>query len=451
MTKSPDKLFPIPLGINWHEGMLISQQHFQQTDLRTFHLLTHQVRLLSSHHYGVCHLRIDKVALPDGVYKVNEIEAVLPDGLILNYVRGTDDNIKSIEINIKENMGDGETECTIYLVIAVSSPGSSPLLGSPPRFYSIEGEYIEDDNISNNKIKIPRLVPNVFLHIGKILPEFCTGFPLGKIIKIDGVYQIKNWTPSCFFIEKHFPLWEKSAKLAIDIREKATFLSEKLRNEITSGISTDTRRFLEQLLEILPSFEALVYSNHIRTYELYQELARVLGAVTVFQPLDIVPIMKPYDHDDIDGCIYPLINLIDHYLLIIERGFSINTFNLKERFFYRFLPKNENFINNKIYIGIKGKKRNSSAALEAWVNEAIIVSDFAINSSRVKRVKGAPRAIADERIVSQILPGAGIMLFEINFDPDFIGLDQNMHIFNPGDNIENRPIEILMYTPKKAE
>ncbi|MDR0630540.1 MAG: type VI secretion system baseplate subunit TssK, partial [Holosporales bacterium] len=79
------KHFPIPLNINWHEGMLLSQHHFQQNDLRNFHVLTSQIRLLSANHFGVRHLRTDKVALSDGLYRINELELVFPDGLIFSF------------------------------------------------------------------------------------------------------------------------------------------------------------------------------------------------------------------------------------------------------------------------------------------------------------------------------------------------------------------------------
>ena len=102
-------------------------------------------------------------------------------------------------------MKDGENECIIFLAIAESSDEISPILGNPARYYSLEGDYVSDDNIKENTVRIPRLFPNGFLYIGETIPEFCIGFPLCKIIRIDGVFHVKNWTPPCFFIERHFP------------------------------------------------------------------------------------------------------------------------------------------------------------------------------------------------------------------------------------------------------
>lgn len=451
MSKNTKKIFPIPLGINWHEGMLLSQHHFQQNDLRHFHILTHQIRLLSSNHFGVCHLRIDNVALPDGIYRINEIEAVFPDGLIYSFFPSSELKLKHLEINVAEHMKNGETEKTINLVIAESAENSSPLLGNPARFYTIDGALVKDDNVFENEVKIPRLFPNAFLHIGETLPELCIGFPLCKIICIDGVFHVKNWTPPCFFIERHFPLWKRCSMLALSVREKAVFLSEKLKTGSSSGASSvDTEFLLRQILTILPGLEAIVFSDHIRPYELYSELAEVLGAVSSILPYDIIPVMQPYDHNNIDATINPIISLIEHYLSAIERGYSVSLFNKKERFFYKYITEEElkNCVEDTIYIGIRGSSMYSFSDIENWINDAIIVSDFAIENVREKRVKGAKRSVMKDYIISKIMPSSGVMMFEISIDKSFIKSEQNLHIFNPGDSSDKRPVEIMMFVQR---
>lgn len=427
--------------------MLLSQHHFQQNDLRNFHVLAHQIRLLSSNHYGVCHLRTDNVALTDGIYRIEEIEAVFPDGLILSFFPNKVQNLKPLEISLKNQNID--EDITIYLVIAESIEGISPITGNPARFYSIEGDEVQDENISENSIKIPRLFPNAFLHIGNSVPEFCIGFPLQKIVSVDGVFKIKNWTPPCFFIERHFPLWKQCANLAISIREKATYLAEKTKNATNESIANDSWNILGKLVQILPGIEALVYSNEIRPYELYQELAEVLGSVSTIIPTDIIPIMQPYDHSNIDSCLYPIIKLIEHYLNSVERGFSLIYFKKKEKFFYHYLSLNEmaSVVDQKLYVGLKRTKTHDTGEIESWMKNAVIVSDFSVENVRLKRTKGADRRILPPEVVSKILPGNGVTLFEIDINSSFIKPEQNIHIFNPG-NIGAQPEEIILYLPR---
>ena len=450
MTKQLDKIFPIPLNINWHEGMLLSQHHFQQNDLRNFQVLASQIKLLSSNHFGVRRLRTDKVALSDGIYRIEELEAVFPDGLMFSFFPGRYKGLKPLELDISKHMKDDESEVNLYLVIAESSDVISPILGNPSRYYSIEGDPVSDDNIKENEVRIPRLFPNGFLHIGNSIPEFCIGFALCKIIRTDGVFHVKNWTPACFFIEKHFPLWQRCANLAASIREKAIFLSDKLRNSVSGTLSYDTQSILAQIVTVMPGLEALVYSNEIRPYALYQELAEVLGAVSVLIPTDIIPVMQPYNQNDIDGCLYPIISLIEHYIATIERGFAIVPFNKKERFFYHYINLDdiEKCKSGKLYVGLRGDKSANLSDIENWMKDAVIVSDFAVETVRTKRVTGAKRDILRQEIVSNILPGVGVMLFEIDIDPSFIKGEQNFHIFNPGNNLRIQPTEIILYLPR---
>ena len=454
MANGSKKVVPIPYNINWHEGMLLSQHHFQQNDLRNFRVLASQLKLLSSNHFGVRHLRTDPVALSEGLYRIREIEAVFPDGMIFSYFPPQNSStvkmsLKPLEINLNAVMESGQNECTIYLVIAESSDDVSPILGSPARYYSVDGDLVSDDNIKENEIRIPRLFPNAFLYVGDHIPELCIGFPLCKIIRLDGVFQIKNWTPPCFFIERHFPLWERCERLAISIREKAVYLSEKMKYSASEASVFDCKRILEQIITVMPGFEALVYSNEVRPYELYKELSRVLGAVSVLIPTDIIPVMQPYNHTDIDSCLYSVINLIEHYLSSIERGFTVSSFKKKERFFYRYMSVDdiESYSSGKIYVGIRADNASVSD-VEIWMNEAIIVSDFALEKVRNKRIKGCKRDILSQDMGSKILPGIGVVLFEIEIDRNFMQAEENLHIFNPGNKTTVHPSEITLYMPR---
>ena len=441
-------LFNIPLQIDWHEGMLLSQHHFQQNDLRFESLVTHQVRLLSQYHYGVFHLRLDNTVLTDGVYRIVEIEAVLPDGLIFSYDANNELKLAPIEINIAEHMAEDDVDATVYLCINESDIQKSPMSGQHPRFYAVDGEQVSDYNHEDNKIKIPRLFPNVFLSINKT-PELCSSFPLARIQRVSGVYSIKNWTPPCFFIRKHFPLWERCRKLTNTIREKAVFLAEKIKRQ---NLFIGSEQMLKQLLFVLPGLEALVYSDFIRPYDLYKELAKVLGAVSVLRVGEVPPSMHAYNHSDIDGTVYPIVTLIEHYLSTIERGFSIITMQKKERFFYYFLSSTDisRCKENVIYAGVRCNNENYKY-IENWMDSAVIVSDFAIEKVRERRTNGAKRCIADSSAQAKILPGMNVMLFEIYLDEKCIKGEQNFHIFNPGDNEMIRPVEITLYIPSEKE
>ena len=51
----------IPLAIQWHDGMLLSPQHFQEADRRSERLLAYHAGHAAQYHWGVVHLELDLV------------------------------------------------------------------------------------------------------------------------------------------------------------------------------------------------------------------------------------------------------------------------------------------------------------------------------------------------------------------------------------------------------
>ena len=64
----------LPGAIQWHEGMLLSPQHFQQLSLRQEELLAYHLRMFAPFHWGVTHLKHDAVMLVSGAYRITELE-----------------------------------------------------------------------------------------------------------------------------------------------------------------------------------------------------------------------------------------------------------------------------------------------------------------------------------------------------------------------------------------
>ena len=436
----------IPLKINWHEGMLLSQHQFQQNDLRYSQLLATTSLLISKYNYGIIHMQHDTSVLSDGLFRLEQLEAVLPDGLYIAFDPKKHKELKPLEIDISAIDQYLSNDLTIYLAITSLSDTESSNFGKRPRYYPINEESVKDENLEDNQISIPRLFPNAFLHIGNTLPEFSTGFPLCKINKVDNVYVLKEWTPPCFYITSY--IYQKCLKLAQNIREKSHNLCEKLKNSLNENTASDTEHLLNKIKPVLPGFEAFIYSKNVHPYDLYLRLSQILGELSILMPIELLPIMHPYDHNNIDDSIIRIIDCIEKYLLVLECGYLVLQFSKKEKFFYKYITQdNFNYLkNNKLYVGIKGTNNASQAELDFWMKDAIIVSDFAIDVVRSKRVQGAQRRLLSHEIVVQILPSIGSLLYEIDVDNRFIKPEQNLHIFNPGSSIQ--PTEINLYLPR---
>ena len=102
----------IPPAINWHEGMLLAPQHFQQTDQRHESLTTYHVSTVSPFHWGIMDLKIDRPRLVDGNLKIMSLEAVMPDGLAVSFGESDSDKV-SVPVCMKSGLigyFDGRTK-----------------------------------------------------------------------------------------------------------------------------------------------------------------------------------------------------------------------------------------------------------------------------------------------------------------------------------------------------
>ncbi len=433
--------------IHWHEGMMLTPQHFQQYEFRQYQLLSHQLNLLSSHHWGAHVLNVDQILLTDGIIRILELEAVMPDGLIVNY---TSDMVHAppLELDIRSiKPTTSREEITIFLSMPERSRERSSVMGDFPRFYSIEGDPVKDDNAPDNVVTIPRLFPRLILSTGDKAPNLCIGFPILKLV-YDEAYVRTHFVPPCFFVTHDMHLWKQCAEITHRIREKAIHLSEKWQNQMGSPMMHETEMLLRPLVTTLPSLETLVNTTAINPYVLFQKMCDVAGHLAALRLSQLPPVLHAYNHNDINNSFAPLIDLLHQYLNSIEQAYAIFAFQQRERLFYMRLHKQH--IHKTLLVGIRTPKGMTETNMEEWMMDAIICCDFAIETARTRRITGARRARIQGEALSELMPGRGMVLFEIMIDPDFIDIDQNLNIFNPSDTLERRPTEIIFYT-KKSE
>src|SRR5215475_9298751 len=75
----------IPERIQWSEGMLLGPHHFQQTARRNEALLDYYFSRAVPYFWGVTRLQIDPMRLAAGFVTILALEAVMPDGTLINH------------------------------------------------------------------------------------------------------------------------------------------------------------------------------------------------------------------------------------------------------------------------------------------------------------------------------------------------------------------------------
>ncbi|MHA1558328.1 MAG: type VI secretion system baseplate subunit TssK [Alphaproteobacteria bacterium] len=437
----------IPPLIQWHEGMMLSPHHFQQNDIHFHRVIAHQLKLFSGYFWGIQHLKIDPVVLSDGLVRILELEALMPDGLIVSYSAEKDQERPPLEIDLKAFKPETpEEEIVVQLALPNYPSKGSPLIGKLPRYYSVEGQEINDVNVGDHPIHIPRLIPRLFLHVGKETPNQSISFPILKIIFVNEAFIKTKYTRPCFFLEKNTVLWEDCAKFIKRVREKALYLSSKLHDQGTVELFRETVDLLKPLMMSLPCFETLIHGDTIHPYYIYLRLCEIVGHLSCLHLTQVPPVLPIYNHNNINECFYPVLDLLNGYLDVIDISFTTIAFKQKERLFYTLLK--ESPLQKIIYVGLRIPRGRTEKHMEEWMKEAIIVSDNAIDSVREKRITGAHRSLIHQGKVFEFISSRDILVFEIKFDPKYIQINQNLHIFNPSDKQEERPKEIFLYISK---
>lgn len=123
MVKVKQKLIP---EIQWHDGMLLMPQHFQRQSRRLEQQLSYHLGYLNPYHYGLVQLQLDDPALPSGLLRVLELEAVMPDHMLVQYNGGGQPLELDVSAQKEELINDW---AYLYLCVPKHIEGLSPVSG----------------------------------------------------------------------------------------------------------------------------------------------------------------------------------------------------------------------------------------------------------------------------------------------------------------------------------
>lgn len=429
--------------ILWHEGMLLSPHHFQQFELRFNHLLSNQKFAVAPYAWGIIRMSIDRTKIQDGVFSISELEAYLPDGTFVQY-SSSDHRLKPLEIDLRDSSKYASSEThNLYLCLATNDA----LYTEKSRYYPIEGVDVQDYSMVDNVVALTQLFPALSLVVSEHLPVGFTGFKLASLDLRDQ-FGYDEYIPPCVYLSKEMIVWKKAQALSSKMREKALMLAGVCGSFQMTPMLIETEKLLRPLVSALPLIESVLLNDYVSPYALYQSFVQIVSHLNVLNLSQVPSIVPLYDHENLLGTFEPLIDIIDNLLDRIEQSYFTFPLSKKERLFY--LHLNKGHVQNNLYIGVRVPKGVASKVIEAWMMESVIVSDFAIDYTRSRRIIGATRRLIDEETALEMMPARDVLIFEIPFDREFIAVNQNLNIFNPNDTEDKRPLEMTLYV-KKAE
>lgn len=438
----------LPAPIQWHEGMLLAPQHFQQLALRQEELLHYHAMALGPFHWGVRRLSLDQSLLVSGTVRVLELDAVMPDGLVVSHLRGQG---SELEIDLTAHVDEMKSRpVTIHLAVPVKKPGDGALRGDLARYDSIEGPVVRDDNTGEGELRIPRLKPRVTLLCVETPPQKYVSFPLARIAYRNETFAATDFVPPCLAVETRSPIAELCAGVARRLREKAMFLSDQMLSASMtygSAMALDTKNTIENLVGGLPLFEAVLTTGAVHPFQLYLAFCALSGNVAAVGRNQIPPVFSSYNHNDLKATFDQVRDFIARTIDegIIE-SHTPYAFRLDDGVFS--IPFDAAWMAGDLVIGARGRSGATEKEIVAWMDEALIGSRTRMANMREKRILGASRRRIDRD--GELLAARGSVLFAVRPDPAFIDPDEVLQITNTADPANALgPDEIVLYVRQR--
>ena len=433
----------LPEAIQWHEGMLLAPQHLQEMTARSEALLNYHLQTAGPYHWGIRHLKIDPVLLIEGMLRVLDLEAIMPDGLVVYH----DQNREPLEIDLTAQMDAlAQKPIMVHLVVPRRKRGEGLVKGPLARYDSIEGWPVVDENTGDTEVTIPRLVPRTSLLLDDKPPQKYVALPLAQVSYRNETYQTTDYLPPMLQVTKSSPIGQLCESVSKRLREKAVFLAEKISSPgaAVRGPQTLEDKFLVRaMVAALPAFEAVLHTDSPHPYPLYVMLCHIVGNLAALGAGLVPPVLSPYRHEDVRSSFEEakafLFRMIDEGIL---ESHSAVPFDPEEGTF-RLKLKRE-WVAEKLLIGVRGRTGAREEDLAHWMSESLIGSVNRIESLKERRILGAAR----EQVggAEDLMPARGMLLYAVINDPEFIESDNTLVLFNSSDMHNRRgPVEVILY------
>ncbi|HYY93479.1 MAG TPA: type VI secretion system baseplate subunit TssK [Pyrinomonadaceae bacterium] len=437
----------IPDSIQWHEGLLLTPQHFQQLSLRHEALLQYVASSIAPFNWGVRYVKIDPANLAAGTLRVLELEAVMPDGMVVSFGLRRGEELQVDLTQYAEQLK--QRPLTVHLAVAARE-ADILTRGDIARYDSVEGEPVPDENTGEGTLRIPRLRPRLRLLVADAPPKKYVALPIARVYCRDETYTLTDFIPPALAVERQSPLGVICSWTARRLREKAMYLADQLRLPATGarvGADRETESLIRSLVASLPLLEAVLGTGASHPFIVYLALCSVAGQVSVMGRSLVPPAFAPYDHNDLRATFEPVLAYISRK---VDEGvtatFTAYPFRYEEGVYSLFFE--HAWAGKRLALGVRAATGASEQEVVRWGYGCVIGSRSRMRSMRESRVLGARRELIERD--EDLVPPRGVVLFSLRADPEFVEPDEELQIFNAGEyGSSQRPQEIVLYVRNK--
>ncbi len=443
----------IPDPIQWHEGMLLMPQHFQQMAARYESLIQSAIASGPPYSWGVLKFEYDRSTLVSGVLRVTLIEAVMRDGLIIS--AGSDTGI-DLEINLKSFVDQMRVSpATIYVTVPTQKTLSTR--GDLARYISHVGDAISDDTTGEDAITIPRLRPRVDLWAGDLPPARYESLPVLRVLAQNDAFQEQQYVPPCLSVPLSSDLGKACSDTLAIVRAKSYVLAEQLRTEPFQQAEIDAADVRWKVLALstgLPGPEAALQSGRSHPFSLYLLMCQLAGHIAAVTSGGVAPPFQPYRHEELWTTFDPVLGFIRNSAaeavveswIVVPFGGSNGRFETSpSSAVNEAIAAQATLDAPAIVLGLRPAPGSPSEAVWRWGESSVIGTASFMPTLLSNRVSGAQRKRVET--LPGLVPKRGTALLSLVFDESVAKPGEAVQLVERFIN-EGRPEEAVLYVRK---
>jgi type VI secretion system protein ImpJ len=448
------KLKHLPLQILWHDGMLLAPQHFQQAFQRTEDLIRYHHFQLTPYPFGVQEFQLNESAFLSGLFKIEFLECIFPDGLEFYFNAETEPN--PLEIKLEKYQAIlNKHPLTLFLCVPRAYKKTLALNTKTSRYVATHFDASTvDANTGEDEIFIPRMKPRVNLHFEHELHSDFTVLPLAKICCENDVYKLIRFAPPTTQVLKKSLISELCQELCLFLKYKIQDLKEDLHKfdqDFHKSIFFGRHLILRSIKSALPRFEAYLHSSQIHPFSLYLEIYNLLASLIANDPQENLPSFIAYDHLNTLSCFEEIKkNIVDLLEKEVPMDFQITKLIKKDNNFSFYL-NSKNFTlddDNHILLGFKKSYHIAKEKFIEWIKATMICKEDQLTLFLERRTLGYQRTLIDS--YETLIPPKNIFLLLVKLDSSLKEKTNLMISSSAHHDPDIFPEEIIIYSRKNS-
>ena len=426
--------------VQWHEGMLLSPQHFQQEAGRIDALLATQHLRTAPNAWGISSLRIAESALASEQFEIESLEAVLPDGTPVTWPNGLS---RPLSLNLKPFAASLENgPLAIYLIL---SQRRGLTIGERlGRFEPLIVDPVEDEVSSAESQDVPRLAYSLQLSAGERPPSSLVSFQIATLESEGGLIRQGSFIAPLLRIDAAPTLLKRIAALGALIRSRAHFLA-RLANAQTDPARAQDRLLHQQRLSCLvrglPLLEQLAQSPDADPIHAFRTLCTLIAPLSELRPAQLPEPPPRYEHSNPGAAFDTLLSHLEDAVSEISQDYREVRFEATAEGFR--LSLRPEWLQGRLVIGVQGSVLETAVD---WMETALIGTENLLPDLRARRVLGLRRhrIAAAEELGLKPLPN--VAFFEIPLSEGPLSLEAPLVIEPSGRlGLAARPSHLVLY------